>query len=158
MSYVGPVLALDLGARRIGVAVSDPDGHFAFPAAAILRSSSRRDLEALRQLVNERKITQIVIGLPIHLDGRAGPEAAAARAFALTLSEATGLPVDLLDERWTTREAERALVQGGTRKSRAQSRKSGALDSAAAAILLRTWLAREHGKSAASSIAKGPAT
>lgn len=152
----GPVLALDLGARRIGVAVSDSEGQFAFPAPAILRASPRRDLDALRQLVDERKITQIVIGLPIHLDGRAGPEAAAARAFAQTLSEATGVPVDLLDERWTTREAERALALGGTRVSRARSRKSGALDSAAAAILLRTWLARAA--AVAGAVAKGAAT
>jgi len=152
----GPVLALDLGLRRIGVAVSDPDGEFAFPAAALQRESSKRDLAALRSLVNERKITQIVVGLPIHLDGRIGPEARAARAFAEKLSEATGLPVDLLDERWTTREAERALVRGGTRGSRARDRKSGALDSAAAAILLRTWLARERGRAASPGAAGAP--
>jgi putative Holliday junction resolvase len=141
---LGPVLALDLGARRIGVAVSDPDGHFAFPAPAIFRTSPPRDLRALQELANERKITQIVIGLPIHLDGRAGPEAAAARTFARKVSEATGLPVDLLDERWTSREAERALAGSEGRRSRREaSRKNGELDSAAAAILLRTWLARE---------------
>jgi putative Holliday junction resolvase len=144
---LGPVLALDLGARRIGVAVSDPDGRFAFPAPALFRSSPHRDLEALQQLASERKITQIVVGLPIHLDGRAGPEAAAARTFARELSEATGLPVDLLDERWTSREAERALAGSERGRSRREtSRKNGELDSAAAAILLRTWLARESAR------------
>jgi putative Holliday junction resolvase len=141
-----PVLALDYGARRIGVAVSDAGGEFAFPAPALLRQGGlERDLAALKRLVEERGIQRIVVGLPIHLDGRAGPEAEAARAFARELAAATGLEVEMLDERWSTREAERALreSEGGAGRRR-RARESGAVDSAAAALLLQTWLARAH--------------
>jgi putative Holliday junction resolvase len=153
MAAQGPVLALDYGERRIGVAVSDPEGEFAFPAPALVREGSlERDLCALARLVEERGVHRIVVGLPIHLDGRVGPEARAARAFARRLAAATGLEVEMLDERWTTREAERALREagaagGGARRRR--ERRSGAVDSAAAALLLRTWLARRRAAGAA---------
>jgi putative Holliday junction resolvase len=81
------------------------------------------------------------------MNGREGDEAAAARAFARRLADACGLPVETLDERWTTREAERALAESGPgRRRRAALRRSGAVDSAAAAILLRTWLERERSR------------
>jgi putative Holliday junction resolvase len=136
----GPVLGLDYGSRRIGMAVSDPEGEFAFPVGVLTRRGLRRDLDALRRLAQERGVTQIVVGLPLHLDGRQGTEAEAARAFASALAQATGLPVDLLDERWTTREAERALRETEPRGRKRREK----LDAAAAAILLRTWLARQH--------------
>ncbi len=141
MQSQGRVMALDYGSRRIGLALSDPEGRFAFPDQALERHGLRQDLEALCALVDDRRVTRIVVGLPIHLDGRSGIEAEAARAFADSLAEATGLPVDMLDERWTTREAERALrgVKGGLRRTG-----RGAIDSAAAAILLRTYLERER--------------
>ena len=134
-------MALDYGSRRIGLALSDPEGRFAFPDPALERHGLRQDLKALCALVDERRVTRIVVGLPIHLDGRSGIEAQAARAFAESLAEATGLPVDMLDERWTTREAERALrgAKGGLRRMG-----RGAIDSAAAAILLRTYLELER--------------
>ena len=109
-----------------------------------MRSNPRADLASLSELVREREITRIVVGLPIHLDGRPGETAEKARRFARDLSEATGLPVDLLDERLTTMEAERGMQQSSTRRKRAKQRKSGELDSAAAAILLRTYLERER--------------
>ncbi len=146
MPAQGPVLGLDYGERRIGVAVSDPAGEFAFPAEALLRQGSLdRDLAALAALVEERGIQRIVVGLPIHLDGRIGPEAEAARGFARELAARTGLEVEMLDERFTTQEAERALREaGGSAGRRRRQRRSGAVDSAAAALLLRTWLARER--------------
>jgi putative Holliday junction resolvase len=140
----GPVLALDYGARRIGLAVSDPEGEFAFPAGTLERSGRARDLKALGDLVRERGVKRIVVGLPLHLDGRRGPEAEEAAAFARDLAEATGLPVDLIDERWTTREAERALRATQTRARRRRQQ----LDAAAATILLRTWLERERAREA----------
>ena len=132
------MLGLDYGARRIGLAVSDPEGKFAFPAAVLERQGLEKDLEALRAFARERGATRIVIGLPLHMDGRQGTEAEAVRAFSVALAEATGLPVELLDERWTTQEAERALreIEPRGRKRRPK------LDAAAAAILLRTWLER----------------
>jgi putative Holliday junction resolvase len=132
------VLGLDYGARRIGLAVSDPQGKFAFPAGVLERQGLEQDLEALRALARERGATRIVMGLPIHMDGHQGPEAEAVRAFSEALAEATGLPVELLDERWTTQEAERALRETEPRGRRRRDK----LDAAAAAILLRTWLER----------------
>jgi putative Holliday junction resolvase len=113
----GCVLGLDYGSKRIGLAVSDEAGVFAFPAGALERTGLQRDLAALAELIAERGVTRIVVGLPLHMSGRSGPEAEAARAFARALGEATRLPVDLLDERWTTREAERALRDGGESSS-----------------------------------------
>ncbi len=132
------VLGLDLGRRRIGLALSDPKGVIALPAGALRRRDLASDLESLRALAVEREVERIVVGLPIHMNGRLGAEAEAAQAFARALAEATGLPVDTLDERWTTLEAERALRATG-RKAR---RRREVVDSVAAAILLRTYLAR----------------
>jgi putative Holliday junction resolvase len=161
-------LGLDYGSRRIGLALSDPDGVLAFPAGCLERKSPEQDLAALRELVEARGVVQIVVGLPIHMSGREGPEARAARAFAETLRRETGRSVELLDERWTSREAERALRDArplsgraasrrrakhgeldagrrgpGTRASRkAVERSRGEVDAAAATLLLRTWLER----------------
>jgi putative Holliday junction resolvase len=132
------VLGLDLGRRRIGLALSDPKGVLAFPAGALERRNLASDLEALRSLAAERGVERIVVGLPIHMNGRVGAEAEAALSFARALAGATGLPVDTLDERWTTVEAERALRATGDRSRR----RRGVVDSVAAAILLRTYLAR----------------
>jgi putative Holliday junction resolvase len=139
MTARGSVLGIDYGARRIGLAVSDPDRIFAFPAGFLLRHGKERDLAELRRLADEREIVQIVVGLPIHMNGREGPEASAARAFAEDLRQGTGRSVELLDERWTSREAEQALRDSGRRYER------GDVDAAAATLILRTWLAR-HAK------------
>jgi putative Holliday junction resolvase len=113
----GCVLGLDYGSQRIGLAVSDNEGVFAFPAGALERTGLKRDLAALAALIAERGVTRVVVGLPLHMSGRGGPEAAAARAFAQALRDATQLPVDLLDERWTSREAERALRDAPGKRS-----------------------------------------
>jgi putative Holliday junction resolvase len=138
----GCVLGLDYGSRRIGLAVSDPEGLFAFPAGALERTGLERDLAALTALIAERGVTRVVVGLPLHLSGRSGPEAEAASAFARALAQAAGLQVDLLDERWTTREAERALRDAPGKGSRKRGR--GSVDSVAATLLLRTYLERER--------------
>ncbi len=130
------VLGIDFGTRRIGLAVSDPDGKLALPAGTLERRDVARDLEALRQVIEERGVERIVVGLPIHMDGRVGPEAQAARAFAETLGQEVGLPVETFDERWTTQEAERALRETGRRGKK----KKGVVDSVAATLLLRAWL------------------
>ena len=137
----GPVLGLDLGSRRIGLAVSDPEGRIAFPAGVLARQGREKDLAALGDLVREREVSRIVVGLPIHMDGRSGPEAEAARAFSSALAEATGVPVELLDERWTSLEAERSLRQTQPRGRKGR----GEVDTVAATILLRTWLERQRG-------------
>lgn len=130
------VLGLDLGSKRIGVAVSDEEASIAFPSGALQSRGPKKDLEAVLELIEERGIGRVVVGLPRHLDGREGPEARAARAFADALHEASGLPVETLDERWTTIEAERVLqAQGRPRK-----KQRGVVDSVAASIILGTYL------------------
>ncbi len=135
----GPVLGLDYGTRRIGLAVSDAEGTFAFPAGAIERQGLEKDLAALADVIQERGVRRIVLGLPLHMDGRAGDMAEAVRTFAGHLERATELPVELLDERWTTLQAERALRELGRRR-----RRRGDVDAVAATILLRTWLERQR--------------
>jgi len=134
----GRVLGLDLGSKRIGLALSDIEFPIALPEGILERKGLARDLEALTLLVQERGVARIVVGLPIHMNGRRGPEARAAEAFALALAEATGLPVDLQDERWTTLEADRALRATGhtARERRAH------VDAVAASLLLRAYLER----------------
>ena len=149
------VLALDLGERRIGLALSDEDRRFAFPEGVLPSVSLAKDVEALVQMIREREIGQVVVGLPLHMDGRAGAGAEHARRFAEQLQTASGVPVALLDERWTTREATRVLREGGAGRGKKAKggRKGGgkggrkgkdnpadSVDAVAASILLRTWL------------------
>lgn len=135
------VLGIDLGSRRIGLALSDPDATIAYPLAALERRGTKRDLVALAALIREHAVERVVVGLPIHLNGRHGPEAEAAERFARALGRATELEVDLIDERWTTVEAERALREMGLTGKRGHKRKQH-VDAVAASILLRTYLAR----------------
>ena len=119
------------------MAISDPETGIAFPAGYLLRESLAKDLEALRALADERGVSRFVVGLPLHMDGRSGEAADAARTFAGSLAETTSLPVDTLDERWTTVEAERALRDAphATRRRRKE-----VIDSMAATLILRTYL------------------
>jgi putative Holliday junction resolvase len=138
MADRGPILGVDLGDKRIGLAVSDPAGIIAFPTGFIASKGRRPDVAALGEIISEREIVRIVIGLPIHLSGRPSPRSEAAQKFAAALREATELPVDLLDERWTSRAADDSLSESkGGRKKRRE-----AVDSVAATLLLRTYLER----------------
>jgi len=130
------VLGVDLGVKRIGLALSDSDGEFAFPAGTLASKGRERDIEALCELIDEREVGRVVIGLPRHMDGRKGPEAEAAEAFAARLAKRAGVPVDTLDERWTSREAERILASQGHDARRAKRH----VDEVAASIILRTYL------------------
>ena len=138
------VLGLDWGGRRIGTALSDERAEIAFPLGFVARSSPKKDLAALRALIAEHDISRVVVGLPIHMDGRHGPEAVEAMDFASKLSSATGLEVETLDERWTTVEAERSLsasTTGRGRSRRREQKRRDRVDATAAAIILRTYLA-----------------
>jgi putative Holliday junction resolvase len=136
------VLGIDLGERRIGLAVSDADGRIAFPAGSLQRKSRKADFAALCALVAERGIACAVVGLPLHMNGRAGPEAEAAKRFAAELASAARIPVDLLDERWTSVAAERSLAEGGRRT--VERRGKGVVDEVAATLLLSTYLERRN--------------
>ena len=132
-------LALDYGKKRIGVAVTDPTGVIAQPLTTIERSRKKDPLQAIDELVGEYEVGQIVLGLPLHMNGRVGPEAEEARAFGREVESRTGVAVDYLDERWTTLEARNVLseIGGLDRKER------GRVDRVAAAVLLRSYLERQ---------------
>jgi putative Holliday junction resolvase len=138
------VLAIDLGSKRIGVALSDAEGTIASPLTTVERRGDARDVAALRVLIESHEVGEVVVGLPLHMSGRRGPEAEQAKRFARALAEATGLPVVTLDERWTTVEAERALRASG----RKGKKRRAVIDAVAAAILLRSHLERRRGRRA----------
>ena len=133
------MLGVDLGSKRIGLAVSDSEARLAFPAGVLESRGRKRDLAALREMIRERQIERAVVGVPLHMNGRRGPEAESAIRFAGDLAHTAGIPVDTLDERWTSVEAERILRESAT-GSRAIKQRRGAVDELAAAILLRTYL------------------
>jgi putative Holliday junction resolvase len=123
------VLALDHGAARCGVAISDPSGTLAAPLAAVARPDTKRGLAAIAGLVEEHGVERVLVGLPLTLAGDEGHQAGEARTFAEKLERRVSVPVELHDERLTTRLAERT---GG----------EGDADSRAAAHLLESYLAR----------------
>jgi putative Holliday junction resolvase len=123
------ILALDHGSARCGCAVSDPSGTLATPLAAVERPETKRGLAALARLVVDQGAERVVVGLPLTLSGEQGEQAEAARTFAERLQRRVNVPVELHDERLTTRLAERT---GGAEDA----------DSRAAAHLLESYLAR----------------
>lgn len=135
-------LGLDIGSKRIGLAISDETGSFAFPEGKLERKGRAKDLETLRVMVEERGVERIVIGVPIHMDGRKGKGSQAALEFAKDLSAATGIAVDTIDERLTTVEAERVLHASGINSKKQKSK----IDSVAASIILSTYLELEKNK------------
>jgi putative transcription antitermination factor YqgF len=133
------VLGLDYGSARCGCAVSDPSGTIVTPIAEVARPASRRGMAALAQVVHEREVERVVVGLPLSLSGGDTEQTREARAFAERLSErlrgaGTDVPVELHDERFTTRMAQR--------DSRTSSRAGE--DSRAAAHMLESWLNGER--------------
>lgn len=130
-------LGIDLGAKRIGVALANSEGTVATPYEVLTRSGDRaRDHRAIALLAEEAGATMLVVGLPLSLDGSMGPAARAAEAEAAELRSATGLDVELWDERLTTVSADRQLVDlalDGRRRRQV-------VDKVAAAVMLQAWL------------------
>jgi putative holliday junction resolvase len=127
------VLALDHGSARCGCALSDPTGTLATPIAPVLRPETKAGIKQLRELVAQREVDRVIVGLPLSLSGGDSDQTRSARAFADKLRSALGpkIPVELYDERFTT-----------TIAASSEGRESE--DSRAAAVLLDDWLAR-HG-------------
>jgi len=140
------LLALDVGERRIGVAVSDEMGLIATPLTTIRRASKIQDFACIAGLIREQRAQGVVIGHPLNRDGSAGPQARRVEKYAQELElalhdEGLELPLFLWDEYLSTRQAEEAL-SGAGRRSRV--RRAG-LDAAAAAVILREYLeAKPH--------------
>jgi len=130
------ILALDLGERRVGVALSDPDGIMAQPLVQ-LEPRGRRDLvAAVVRLVEEHGAGRVLVGMPLLADGTRGEQARRADAVVAALGEALKVPVVEWDERFSTQEAEQALREAGVKPRRRRER----LDKAAAAVILQAYL------------------
>lgn len=132
----GRVLAIDLGTVRVGLALSDPLRITGQPMGRLPRRALRDDLNPLIDLVRESGVTMIVVGHPLLMSGIAGERARDAEAFAEKLRAEAGCPVVLWDERLTTVQAQRALLEGNV----SRRNRKGVIDSAAAALLLQSWL------------------
>jgi putative Holliday junction resolvase len=132
----GRLLGVDYGQVRVGLAVSDPDRKIAFPLDTYTRRKPEQDAAYFRTLAAEESVVGLVVGLPVHLDGREGQKAAEVRAFGTWLAGVTGLPVVYWDERFTTVEAESALWSAGLTHKQRKARR----DRVAAQILLQAYL------------------
>lgn len=131
------VLGLDLGSKRIGVAVSDRSGTIATPLTVVHRAKSQRlDHLAIRKLVEDEEAVAVVVGLPLNMDGSAGKAATSAIEEAERLATVVNVPVHVHDERRTTVEADRVLME---RRMKAQARRR-VVDKVAAAVILQSWL------------------
>lgn len=130
------LLAIDPGKVRLGLAVCDAQRRIASPFMTYTRRDPEQDARFFKKIVADEEIAQIVIGLPVHLDGKEGEQAKAARVFGLWLHEATGVPCVFYDERFTTFEAESALWDAGLTHKKRKARR----DQVAAQILLQTYL------------------
>lgn len=137
MSLPSPrLLALDVGSKTIGLAVSDPTGRMAFPLRTLARRSVAKDADELARLCTVEKITGLVCGLPLGLDGQEGRTAHLARQVAEALVTRTALPLHWVDERFSTVEAERRLREAGA----PAARRKELIDQYAAVVILEDWL------------------
>ncbi|MEA5516505.1 Holliday junction resolvase RuvX [Nodularia sp. UHCC 0506] len=129
-------LGLDFGRKRMGVAGCDGTGLIATGLTTIERTSFERDVQQIRNLVNERQVQVLVIGLPYSMDGTLGFQARHVLKFGKKLAKALNLPVEYVDERLTSFQAEQLLIA----ENRSPSRHKGLIDRKAAAIILQQWL------------------
>ena len=130
------ILAIDPGHVRLGLAVSDPDRKIASPLSNYTRKSLDQDGRYLKQMIAGEEIAMVVIGLPVHMSGDEGEQAAKARAFGKWLNELTGVPCVFFDERFSSVEAESALWTAGLTHKKRKARR----DQVAAQILLQAFL------------------
>lgn len=138
MEMTGRLLGLDIGGKRIGVAISDEMGLVASPVGMVPRgpNSGRQ----IRDHAERLGAVGLVVGLPVGMSGREGPQAAEVRAFVDEIAPEIGLPVQWWDERLTTAIAERSLIAGGARRDKRKQQ----VDAAAAAVILQGYLDRQR--------------
>ncbi|MCD6142468.1 Holliday junction resolvase RuvX [Candidatus Acetothermia bacterium] len=130
------ILGIDYGTVRIGLAISDPDGIIASPLPVYIRTDIRSDVEHIARLVRESGVERIVIGLPLNMDGTAGEMADEVAVFADRLRAQLSIPVVTFDERMTSTEAERVLLQANV----SRKKRRGIRDSLAAVLILQSYL------------------
>jgi putative Holliday junction resolvase len=132
----GRLIGLDVGERRVGVAVSDQMNIMAIPECVIERTSLEEDLRTICDLAREKQAERVIVGLPLRLDGSHGQEAQRVTAFARKLAERAGIPVEMADERLSTKEAERGLISRDVKRRRRRK----IIDKVAAQIILQTYM------------------
>jgi len=133
-------MGLDVGDKRIGVALSDPEGVLASELTTISSKGEEADLEAILKLVRQHGVERIVVGLPLSMDGSIGQQAEKVLAFSRLLAQRMNIPVDHWDERLSTVAANRAMVEAGVKPAKRKARR----DSLAAVIILQTYLDRHR--------------
>lgn len=145
------ILSVDYGRARIGVAIATAEARLARPLTTLERINRNEDMRRLRELVREHEVKQIVVGLPLLLDGTRGEMAEEAERFAQRARKQIGVPVEMVDERLTSWEAERLLEEEFGKKYRDDSEKKKktanekpTVDSVAAAVILREYLAKQE--------------
>ena len=131
------VLGLDVGERRIGVAVSDPTGTIARPVTVVQRRSRANDFAAIGALVAEYGARLVVVGQPLTLDGKIGPQAREVERYAQSLAQALPVPLRMWDERYSTLTAEDAIRES---RGRGKRRRESEVDAVAAAVILQAFL------------------
>jgi putative Holliday junction resolvase len=130
------VLGIDFGEKRLGLALSDESRTLASPLAVYERKDLQSDLRFLRDLILRYQITEIVLGLPLNMDGSLGPKAQQVLEFKRALEESLKLPVHTFDERFTTDEAERALLEANMSRRQRKAKR----DALAAVLILQGYL------------------
>jgi putative Holliday junction resolvase len=141
------LLSLDLGERRIGVAICDPTGTLARPLTTIHRASRREDFDAIAELVSSNEVERIIVGLPLSLDGAEGPQARRVKRYADRLAQAVDVPLEFWDERYSSQEAAEILGKTGRKQRDVRNR----IDATAAAVILQSYL-DAHARSDASAV------
>jgi putative Holliday junction resolvase len=148
----GRILGLDVGSRRIGIAVSDPLGITAQGLETLERRNKRYDFDQLRQVIRQYEVKEIVVGLPLRMSGAEGTQSEKMRVFAEDLHKRFALPVHLWDERLTSAEANRFL-----RETELSIEKRGkAVDRMAAVLILQGWMERRGLTSCHPEQSEGP--
>ncbi|SVB45065.1 uncharacterized protein METZ01_LOCUS197919, partial [marine metagenome] len=137
---VGRTLALDFGDKRIGVALSDPSGVLASPLTTVTRTNAHNDFNAISDLVTGHAVETLVVGLPVSLNGTIGPQAQKTLNFCDELRKIISVPIETLNEQYTSAEAELRIRESGGKPSKHR----GQVDALAAAIILQEWLDAEQ--------------
>jgi len=132
------IMGLDVGEKRIGVAIANAEGLVAIPFAVLDRVGEEADLKAILTLAEEHGMKRIVVGLPRSMDGSIGKQAEVVLAFSRLLARHTDIPVDTWDERLSTVAAERLLSEAGAKRGKRKARR----DALAAALILQGYLDR----------------
>ncbi len=134
MTIPGRVLGLDVGGKRIGIAISDEMGMIASPVGMVLRAGS--PAREIREYAERYGAIRLIVGLPVGMSGREGPQAQEIRAFMDAVAADVGLPYDFWDERLTTSIAERSLIASGSKRDKRKQQ----VDAVAAAVILQGYL------------------